>query len=94
MRELSAAARAQWLADLVSALDAAKAAVESLPAPDDYFIEEDSGYLSFFRTGQSWRIPAPSGSDQAELKTPRGATVRVSVKEGRTVRWEGNRATT
>ena len=49
----------------------------------DYFIEEDSGYLSSFRTGQSWRIPAPSGSDQAELKTPRGATVRVSVKEGR-----------
>lgn len=49
----------------------------------DYFIEEDSGYLSSFRTGQSWRIPAPSGSDQAELKTPRGSTVRVSVKEGR-----------
>jgi hypothetical protein len=49
----------------------------------DYFIEEDSGYLSSFRTGQSWRIPAPSGAEQAELKTPRGATVRVSVKEGR-----------
>ena len=36
MRELSAAARAQWLADLVLALDAAKQAVDSLPAPDDW----------------------------------------------------------
>ena len=36
MRELSAAARAQWLADLVSALDAAKRAVECLPVPDDW----------------------------------------------------------
>ena len=49
----------------------------------DYFVEEDSGYLSSFRTGQSWRIPAPSGIEQAELKTPRGANVRVSVKDGR-----------
>ena len=49
----------------------------------DYFIQEDAGYLSSFRTGQSWRIPAPAGVEQAELKTPRGATVRVSVKEGR-----------
>lgn len=39
MRELSAAARAQWLADLVSALDAAKRAVESLPVPDDWGLE-------------------------------------------------------
>ncbi len=43
----------------------------------DYFIEEDRATSSSFRTGQSWRIPAPSGSNQAELKTPRGATVRV-----------------
>jgi hypothetical protein len=49
----------------------------------DHFVEEDSGYLSSFRTGQSWRIPAPSGVEQAQLKTPRGATVRVSVKQGR-----------
>ncbi len=39
MRELSAAARAQWLADLVSALDAAKAAVESLPTPENWGLE-------------------------------------------------------
>lgn len=36
MRELSAAARAQWLAELVSALDAAKQTVESLPVSDDW----------------------------------------------------------
>ena len=40
MRELSAAARAQWLAELVSALDAAKQAVESLPVPDDWGPEQ------------------------------------------------------
>ena len=39
MRELSAAARAQWLADLVSALDAAKLAVECLPVPDQWGAE-------------------------------------------------------
>jgi hypothetical protein len=53
-----------------------------LGAIDD-FVAEDSGYLSAFRTGQSWRIPAPTGVDQATLKTPRGASVQVSVKEGR-----------
>ena len=36
MRELSAAARAQWLADLIVVLDAAKQAVDSLPAPHDW----------------------------------------------------------
>ena len=39
MRELSAVARAQWLAELVSALDAAKRAVECLPVPDDWETE-------------------------------------------------------
>ena len=39
MRELSAAARAQWIADLISALDAAKLAVECLPVPDEWGAE-------------------------------------------------------
>ena len=36
MRELSAATRAQWLADLISTLDAAKQTVESLPVHDNW----------------------------------------------------------
>lgn len=49
----------------------------------DYFVEEDSGYLSSYRTGESWRIPAPSDVDSAELLIPGGSKVTVPVKEGR-----------
>lgn len=51
----------------------------------DYFVEEDSGYLSSYRTGRSFRIPAPSGVDQAELTRPDGQTSSVPVKDGRAV---------
>jgi hypothetical protein len=49
----------------------------------DAFLEEDTSYLSSYRTGNSWRIPAPSGVETAELITPKGETVIVPVKEGR-----------
>ncbi len=49
------------------------------------FTEEDSTYLSSFRTGTVWRIPASSSSKTAWLKTPAGHTVRVPVKDGRAV---------
>jgi hypothetical protein len=49
----------------------------------DSFLEEDSSYLSSYRTGFGWRIPAPSAAETAELITPRGDKVIVPVKEGR-----------
>lgn len=57
----------------------------------DHFLQEDSGYLSSYRTGESWRIPAPSGVDSAELLTPGGDKVLVPVKEGRAA-YFGDRA--
>lgn len=49
----------------------------------DAFVAEDTGYLSSYRTGTAWRIPAASGVETAELFTPRGERVVVPVKEGR-----------
>lgn len=49
----------------------------------DAFVSEDTSYLSSYQTGRSWRIPAPSGAESAELTTPRGERVTVPVKEGR-----------
>jgi hypothetical protein len=57
----------------------------------DHFVEEDTGYLSSYRTGESWRIPAPSSVDFAELVTPSGERVTVPVKEGRAA-YFGDRA--
>jgi hypothetical protein len=47
------------------------------------FVEEDSGYISSFRTGQVWRVPAPSTVDVATLVEPGGKRRAVPVKEGR-----------
>jgi hypothetical protein len=49
----------------------------------DAFVAEDTGYLSSYRTGSAWRIPAASSAETAELTTPRGERVVVPVKEGR-----------
>jgi len=49
----------------------------------DTFVAEETGYLSSYRTGTAFRIPAPSGAETAELTTPRGNTVTVPIKEGR-----------
>ncbi|HLV64943.1 MAG TPA: VWA domain-containing protein [Polyangiaceae bacterium] len=49
----------------------------------NHFVDEDSGYLSSFRTGQSFRIPAPTGVERATLTTPRGERLTIPVKEGR-----------
>jgi hypothetical protein len=57
----------------------------------DHFVEEDTGYLSSYKTGESWRIPAPSSADSAELVLPGGAKVAVPVKEGRAA-YFGDRA--
>jgi hypothetical protein len=57
----------------------------------DAFVAEDTGYLSAYQTGRSWRIPAPSGVESAELVTPRGEKLTVPVKEGRAA-YFGNQA--
>ena len=49
------------------------------------FVEEDTGYVSSFRTGEVWRIPAPSSVDSATVTDPRGVQHVVPVKEGRAV---------
>lgn len=49
----------------------------------NHFVEEDTSYLSSFRTGQVWRVPAPSTTDVATLVEPGGQRRQVPVKEGR-----------
>jgi hypothetical protein len=49
------------------------------------FIEEDTGYVSSFRTGEVWRIPVPSSIDSATVIDPSGVRHEVPVKEGRAV---------
>ncbi|HEU5076435.1 MAG TPA: VWA domain-containing protein [Polyangiaceae bacterium] len=47
------------------------------------FVEEDSSYISSFKTGEVWRVPAPSTTDVATLTEPGGKRRAVPVKEGR-----------
>lgn len=49
------------------------------------FVEEDTSYVSSFRTGEVWRIAAPSSVDSATVIDPRGGQHVVPVKEGRAV---------
>ncbi|HEY2405813.1 MAG TPA: VWA domain-containing protein [Polyangiaceae bacterium] len=49
------------------------------------FVEDDAGYLSSFRTGSVWQIPAPTASESAILIDPSGDRHVVPVKEGRAV---------
>jgi len=49
------------------------------------FVEEDTGYVSSFRTGEVWRIPVPSSIDSATVIDPHGVQHVVPVKEGRAV---------
>ncbi len=51
----------------------------------NYFTDEDSSYLSSFRTGDVWRIPVGQGATAATLTLPGGATQPVPVHEGRAV---------
>lgn len=48
-----------------------------------YFVEEDTSYLSSYTTGEVWRIPAPAATDSAKLVDPSGAEHVIPVKEGR-----------
>lgn len=49
------------------------------------FVEEDVGYISSFRTGTVWSIPASSAADTATLELPDGSKRSVPIKDGRAV---------
>jgi Ca-activated chloride channel homolog len=49
----------------------------------DSFVEEETGYVSSYRTGDVWRVPVPSGIRQASLEDPSGRRIELPVKEGR-----------
>jgi Ca-activated chloride channel homolog len=51
----------------------------------NWFTDEDSQYLSAFRTGEVWRVPVAGGVTSASVKMPDGTTVPVPVHEGRAV---------
>ncbi len=49
----------------------------------NYFVAEDTGYVSSFRTGEIWQIPAPEGAELAWLTEPDGSRMRVAIKDGK-----------
>jgi hypothetical protein len=51
----------------------------------NWFTDEDSQYLSSFRTGEVWRLPVGPGVTEALLKKPSGAVEAAPVHEGRAV---------
>lgn len=52
----------------------------------NWFVEEDSEYLSSFKTGEVWHVPVPPGvGNEATLVEPSGTKHRVPVQDGRAV---------
>ncbi len=51
----------------------------------NYFLEEDSNYISSFHTGEVFRVPLVTESPRAELTLPDGKKELVPVFEGRAV---------
>lgn len=49
----------------------------------NHFVEEDTGYISSFRTGEVWQVPVHAPGDLAWVTEPSGARNRVAIKEGR-----------
>jgi hypothetical protein len=49
----------------------------------NHFVEEDTGYISSFRTGEVWQIPVPGASELATITEPDGSRHTVAIKEGR-----------
>jgi Ca-activated chloride channel homolog len=49
----------------------------------NYFVEEDTGYISSFRTGDVWQVPAPGPGELGWVTEPDGSRHRVAIKEGR-----------
>jgi len=52
----------------------------------NWFVEEDSEYLSSFKTGDVWHVSAPLGAtNEVQLIDPTGSKHRVPVQDGRAV---------
>ncbi|HZF54782.1 MAG TPA: VWA domain-containing protein [Polyangiaceae bacterium] len=49
------------------------------------FVEEDVSYISSFKTGEVWHIPAPTSAETATLEMPDGSKRAVPIKDGRAV---------
>jgi hypothetical protein len=49
------------------------------------FLDEDTSYLSSFKTGQVWSIPASATVTTARVEVPDGTSQVVPVKDGRAV---------
>ncbi|WP_437574424.1 vWA domain-containing protein [Sorangium sp. So ce887] len=49
------------------------------------FVEEDTSYISSFRTGAVWHIPASSSAESASLELPDGTKRAVPIQDGRAV---------
>jgi Ca-activated chloride channel family protein len=49
----------------------------------NHFVEEDTGYISSFRTGDVWQVPAPGPGELGWISEPGGERYRVAIKEGR-----------
>ncbi|KYF79486.1 hypothetical protein BE11_44850 [Sorangium cellulosum] len=49
------------------------------------FVEEDTSYISSFRTGVVWHIPASSSAETASLEQPDGTKRMVPIQDGRAV---------
>ncbi len=49
------------------------------------FVEEDTSYISSYRTGDIWRIPVPNESRDALLTAPDGSTRTIPVVQGQAV---------
>jgi len=48
----------------------------------DYFVKEDSQYLSSYRTGEAWRLTVPETLNLVEITEPRGVSTRFGVRGG------------
>jgi len=57
----------------------------------DWFVEEDTGYISSYRTGETWHVPVPSSAQSATIVAPDGSSREVPVADGRAV-YAGTRA--
>jgi hypothetical protein len=49
----------------------------------NYFVEEDTSYVSSFRTGDVWQIPAPGAGEMAWLTLPDGSRSRLALENGK-----------
>ena len=47
------------------------------------FLDEDTSYISSYRTGTVWQIPVPADSREALLETPWGSKHTIPVLDGR-----------